>query len=73
MGIEHFKTDFYCWFDETWSPFNLSEQILKGISIKILPISEEIDLHKFCYPEELYPYYGLDIDGIVKTALEFLK
>ena len=52
MEIEHFKTDFYCWFDETWSPFNLSEQILKGISIKILPISEEIDLHKFCYPEE---------------------
>ena len=25
------------------------------------------------YPEELYPYYGMDIDGIVKTALEFLK
>ena len=24
------------------------------------------------YPEELYPYYGLDIDGIVKTAKEFL-
>ena len=25
------------------------------------------------YPEELYPYYGLDIDGIVKTAKEFLN
>ena len=24
------------------------------------------------YPEELYPYYGLDIDGIVKSAKEFL-
>ena len=25
------------------------------------------------YPEELYPYYGLDVEGIVKTATEFLK
>lgn len=24
------------------------------------------------YPEELYPYYGLDVNGIVKTTLEFL-
>lgn len=52
MDIGRFKTDFYCWFEEIWSPLNLSEQILKGISIKILPISEDIELHKFCYPEE---------------------
>lgn len=25
------------------------------------------------YPEELYPYYGMDGDGVTKTALEFLE
>jgi transketolase len=28
---------------------------------------------EFGYPEEIYPYYGMDAAGIIKTALEFLR
>ena len=28
---------------------------------------------EFGYPEEIYPYYGMDGAGIAKTALEFLE
>lgn len=45
----------------------------EGVPAKVKKIGVPDCFAEFGYPEELYPYYGLDIDGIVKTALEFLK
>ena len=45
----------------------------EGVPAKLKKIGVPDCFAEFGYPEELYPYYGLDIDGIVKTALEFLK
>ena len=45
----------------------------EGVAAKVKKIGVPDCFAEFGYPEELYPYYGLDIDGIVKTALEFLK
>ncbi len=45
----------------------------EGVTAKLKKIGVPDCFAEFGYPEELYPHYGLDIDGIVKTALDFLK
>lgn len=45
----------------------------EGVPAKVKKLGGSDCFAEFGYPEELYPHYGLDIDGIVKTALEFLK
>lgn len=45
----------------------------EGVPAKVKKIGVPDCFAELGYPEELYPYYGMDIDGIVKTAREFLK
>ena len=45
----------------------------EGVPAQVKKIGVPDCFAELGYPEELYPYYGMDIDGIVKTALEFLK
>ena len=45
----------------------------EGVCAKLKKVGIPDTFAEIGYPEELYPYYGLDVDGIVKTAKEFLK
>ena len=47
---------------------NLSELILTGKSIKVLPISEDNNLYKFCFPEDLHE--GKTLWGICTKTLK---
>lgn len=47
---------------------NLSELILTGKSIKVLPISEDNNLYKFCFPEDLHE--GKILWGICTKTLK---
>ncbi len=44
-----------------------------GVPAKLKKIGIPDTFVEFGYPEEIYPYYGMDPAGITKTALEFLK
>ncbi len=44
-----------------------------GVPAKLKKIGIPDTFVEFGYPEEIYPYYGMDPAGIAKTALEFLK
>ena len=44
-----------------------------GVFAKLKKIGIPDTFVEFGYPEEIYPYYGMDAAGIAKTALEFLK
>ena len=44
-----------------------------GVFAKLKKIGIPDTFVEFGYPEEIYPYYGMDAAGITKTALEFLK
>ncbi len=44
-----------------------------GVFARLKKIGIPDTFVEFGYPEELYPYYGMDTNGIVKTAKEFLK
>ena len=41
----------------------------EGVPAQLKKIGVPDCFAEFGYPEELYPYYGLDVDGIVKTDL----
>ena len=44
-----------------------------GVFARLKKIGIPDTFVEFGYPEELYPYYGMDGAGIAKTAREFLK
>lgn len=44
-----------------------------GVFAKLKKIGIPDTFVEFGYPEEIYPYYGMDAAGIAKTALEFMK
>lgn len=44
-----------------------------GVSARLKKIGIPDTFVEFGYPEELYPYYGMDANGIVKTAKEILR
>lgn len=44
-----------------------------GVFARLKKIGVPDTFVEFGYPEELYPYYGMDAAGIAKTAREFLK
>lgn len=44
-----------------------------GVFARLKKIGIPDTFVEFGYPEELYPYYGMDGTGIAKTAREFLK
>ncbi len=44
-----------------------------GVCARLKKIGIPDTFVEFGYPEELYPYYGMDGAGIAKTAREFLK
>lgn len=44
-----------------------------GVSVKFHKIGIPDCFVEYGYPEELYPYYGMDTAGIAKTAKEFIK
>lgn len=44
-----------------------------GVFAKLKKIGIPDTFVEFGYPEEIYPYYGMDGAGIAKTALELLK
>ena len=44
-----------------------------GVSAKFRKIGIPDCFVEYGYPEELYPYYGMDAAGITKTALEMLE
>lgn len=43
-----------------------------GVPCRLKKIGIPDHFVEFGYPEELYPYYGMDAAGVAKTALEFL-
>ena len=44
-----------------------------GVFARLKKIGVTDTFVEFGYPEEIYPYYGMDGAGIAKTALEFLE
>ncbi len=44
-----------------------------GVSARLRKIGIPDTFVEYGYPEELYPYYGMDAAGITKTALQFLS
>ena len=44
-----------------------------GVFARLKKIGVPDTFVEFGYPEEIYPYYGMDGAGIAKTALEFLE
>lgn len=44
-----------------------------GVPARLRKIGIPDTFVEYGYPEELYPYYGMDAKGIEKTALEFLN
>lgn len=44
-----------------------------GVPARLKKIGIPDTFVEYGYPEELYPYYGMDAAGITKTALEFLN
>ncbi|MDO4170027.1 MAG: transketolase C-terminal domain-containing protein [Lachnospiraceae bacterium] len=44
-----------------------------GVPARLKKIGIPDTFVEYGYPEELYPYYGMDADGIAKTVLEFLN
>ncbi len=44
-----------------------------GVFARLKKIGVPDTFVEFGYPEEIYPYYGMDAAGIAKTALEFLQ
>lgn len=44
-----------------------------GVPARLKKIGIPDTFVEYGYPEELYPYYGMDADGITKTALEFIN
>jgi len=44
-----------------------------GVPARLKKIGIPDTFVEYGYPEELYPYYGMDAEGITKTALEFLN
>lgn len=44
-----------------------------GVPARLKKIGIPDTFVEFGYPEELYPYYGMDANGIAKTAKEMLK
>lgn len=44
-----------------------------GVPARLRKIGIPDTFVEYGYPEELYPYYGMDANGIAKTALEFLN
>lgn len=45
----------------------------EGICARLKKIGVPDCFAEIGYPEELYPYYKMDVHGIVQTALEFIK
>ena len=45
----------------------------EGVCAKLKKVGIPDTFAEIGYPEELYPYYKLDVNGIVETVLEFLK
>ena len=45
----------------------------EGVCAKFKKVGIPDTFAEIGYPEELYPYYKLDVNGIVETVLEFLK
>ena len=44
-----------------------------GVSCRLKKIGVPDEFVSFGYPEEIYPYYGFDAEGIAKTVREFCK
>ena len=44
-----------------------------GVSCRLKKIGVPDEFVSFGYPEEIYPHYGFDADGIAKTVREFCK